>query len=158
MRPSRMESGSDRRGFTLVELAIVVTIASIMIGFALPRIQSTFHKRDVNGARNGVMLLAARARARATEQAKTVEFRLYADDAYAEMVEDGATVETFRFGDELGVAARSSAGDIVLCYTARGYATEPCSTSLGSPARVVFARVGETAEIEVWPLGQLRKP
>lgn len=157
MARTRMKYGSDRHGFSLVELAIVLTIASILIGFALPRIQSTFHQRDVNGTRDGIILLAARARARAMEQAQTVEFRLFANDGYAAVVQSGETVEVLRFEDELGIEAVSEVGDIVMCYTARGFATEPCSTNLTSPAEVTFSRSGFNAGLEVWQLGQVRK-
>lgn len=157
MRSTGTERHSNRRGFTLVELAIVLTIGSILIGFALPRIQSTFHQRDVNGARDGVLLLSARARARAMEEAQTVEFHLRADDGFAAVVQAGDTIEVLRFEEELGVSARSEAGDLVMCYTARGFATEPCSTSLTGPTEVQFSRAGKTAALEVWQLGQLRK-
>ena len=142
-----------------MELAIVVTIASLLIGIALPRMQQTFHQRDVNGARDGVMLLAARARAQAMEQAQTVEFRLDADGGVAAVLQAGDTIEVLRFAEN-NVVAESEAGDIVMCYTARGFATEPCSTNLESPAEVRFMREGVdgiTASLEVWQLGQLRK-
>ncbi len=138
---------------------MVVTIATVLIGFALPRMQTTFHQRDVNGARDGVMLLSARARARAMEQAQIVEFRLDVDRGLAAVTQAGDTVEVLRFADN-GVSAVSEVGNIVMCYTARGFATERCSTNLESPADVTFSRTGTdgiTASLEVWQLGQLRK-
>ncbi len=148
---------SGRLGFTMVEMAIVLTIGSILIGFALPRLQDSLHRRDVSGTRDGVLLLAARARARAMEHAQTVEFHLSPDEGLAAVVQAGDTIEILRFGEELDVAARSDAGDLVMCYTARGYATEPCSTDLEGHAEVVFYRASNTASLEVWQLGQVRK-
>jgi len=141
----------------MVEMAIVLTIGSILIGFAMPRLQDTLSQRDVSGTRDGVMLLAARARARAMEQAQTVEFHLNEDHGIAAVLQAGDTIEALRFGAELGVAVRSEAGNLVMCYTARGYATEPCSTDLAGAAEVVFHRGSNTASLEVWQLGQLRK-
>lgn len=158
MRILRLDRESARSGFTLVELAIVLIITSILIGVALPRIQGAFQQRDVTGVRDAVMLLAARARAQAMERASTVEFRLDVDGGVATVVEGGTTVEVVRFADDMGVTAESELSDITLCYTARGFATEPCSTSLGGPTRVVFSRMGYEAALEIWQLGQLRKP
>lgn len=157
MRRTGTDRTPDRLGFTLVELAIVLTIASILIGVAMPRIQSTFHQRDVNSARDGVLLLSAQARARAMEQGQTVEFHLDEDDGIASVIQAGDTIDVLRFGSELGVEADSDIGDFVMCYTARGFATEPCSTSLTGPAEVEFERREYTASLEVWQLGQLRK-
>jgi prepilin-type N-terminal cleavage/methylation domain-containing protein len=156
MRFTRFERAGDRRGFTLVELAIVLTISSILIGVAVPRIQSTFHQRDVNGARDRVLLMAARARAQAMEQATTVQFQLRAGEGRARIVQGGTTVESYDF-DETGVEVTSAVGDVVMCYTARGFAAEPCSTHLYAPARVEFSRSGYTSALQVWQLGQLRK-
>jgi Tfp pilus assembly protein FimT len=141
----------------MVEMAIVLTIGGILIGYALPRLQGTLARREVAGARDGVMLLAARARARAMEQAQTVEFHLDADAGLAAVLQAGDTVEALRFNEESGVLVRSAAGNVVMCYTARGYATEPCSTDLTGPAEVVFYRGSNSASLEVWQLGQLRK-
>src|SRR5688500_675954 len=74
MRRTRTQDGSDRRGFTLVELAVVLTIASILIGVAAPRITGAFQQRDVTGVRDSVILVAARARANAMERAQTTRF------------------------------------------------------------------------------------
>lgn len=157
MRFTRSIPASDRRGFTMVELTVVLIISAILIGFAVPRLQAAFQQRDVTGARDGVLLMAARARARAMEQGRTVELRLRASDGVAEMVQGGTTIETFQFGPELGVEANSDVGNIVMCYGGRGFAVEPCSTSLSGAAQVEFTRAGYSAALEVWQLGQLRK-
>lgn len=154
---TRRQSASGRDGFTIVELAIVLIIASILLGLAVPRIQATFHQRDVDSARDGVILMAARARSRAMEDAQVVQLRLRPDAGVAEIVQGGGTIETFPFGEDLGVEAVSEIGDIVMCYTGRGFAVEPCSTHLSTPATVEFSRDGHTATLEVWQLGQLRK-
>ncbi|HEX6589354.1 MAG TPA: prepilin-type N-terminal cleavage/methylation domain-containing protein [Longimicrobiales bacterium] len=151
-----MDRAADRDGFTLVEVALVLTIAAVLIGFAVPQIQRGGHMRDVRGARDGVQLMGARARARAMEQARTVEFHLDVAGATAAIVEGGDTLERFAFGEELDVTATSSVEELVLCYTSRGFASEPCSTSIGD-LEVVFERAGHEASLEIWQLGQMRK-
>lgn len=151
-----MDRANGRLGFTMVELAIVLTIAAILIGFALPQLQRGATLRDVRGARDGVLLMGAQARARAMERGRTVEFHLDRDARRAAIIESGDTLEVFEFGDELGVEVTSASASIVLCYSSRGFTTPSCG-SVGSTAQVQFARSGYTAGLEIWPLGQMRK-
>ena len=158
MRSTRTDQVSARAGFTIVELAIVLIISSILIGFAMPRLQSAFQQRDVTGVRDGVILMAAQARVRAMETAQTIEFRLDTGAGVASILDSGDTVDVYRFQEELGVEADADSSVIRMCYTPRGFATTPCSTALGGPMDVEFSRAGFEAELEIWQLGQLRKP
>ena len=147
----------NRRGFTLVELAVVVTIASLLIGVAIPRITDAMHQRDAMGARDAVMLIASRARARAMERAETVQFTLDVSNGVAAIVDSGDTVEVVRYERDRGVESTASVTSIVMCFTGRGFATQPCSTTLGGPTQVTFSRMGQEARLEIWQLGQVRK-
>ena len=166
MRSTRTGRIDGRHGFSIVELAIALTIASILIGFAVPRVQDAFQQREVNGVRDGVILMAAQARARAMEQAETITFTLDTSNGVATVVDrraaDGTptvdTVEVLNFAADVGVAADADSAVIRLCYTPRGYATTPCSTRLSGTMDVEFSRGNYEAEIEIWQLGQLRKP
>ena len=148
---------TNRLGFTLVELLIVVVIASILLGVAFPRVQAAFHQRDVNGARDGVLLLGAQARARAMEQGRTVEFHFDRVAGVAWVEQSGDTIQALDVGDQFGVDISSSTAHLVMCYTGRGFATEPCSTPLAEELEITFERQGHSAGLEVWQLGQMRK-
>lgn len=169
MRPTGTDRTPDRHGFTIVELAIVLTIASILIGVAVPRITDAFRQREVNGVRDGIVLLAVQARARAMERARTVEFHLDTNAGIAAVIdagnsglpaviEAGDTIDALRFEADVGVTAAATPAHITLCYTPRGFATLPCSTTLSGPTEVVFSRGDFEAPVEIWQLGQLRKP
>lgn len=157
MRSTGFERRFDRLGFTLVEFAIVLTIAGILIGYAMPRLQEAYKQREVNGVRDGVVMLSAVARTRAMEQAETVTFVLNTTTGVAAVVDSGDTVNVYRFQAESGVSAEADSAIIRLCYGSRGFAVTPCSTTLGGPMDVEFTRGAFTASIEVWQLGQLRK-
>lgn len=158
MHPDRTTAAGVAGGFTIIELAIALMIGSILIGIAIPNIQSASMQREVNGARDGVMMLSSVARASAMDRARSIEFTLNTTNGTAMVVDPtiSDTIEVVRL-NTLGVAATATPATIKLCYTSRGYATTPCSTALGGPITVRFERGSYSARLEVWPLGQVRK-
>lgn len=58
---------TPRRGLTLVELLVVVTIMMILVGFALPRLRPASDQRRIREAARMVNVFMNRARARAIE-------------------------------------------------------------------------------------------
>ncbi|MBN2216871.1 MAG: prepilin-type N-terminal cleavage/methylation domain-containing protein [Pirellulales bacterium] len=58
---------TPRRGLTLVELLVVVTIMMILVGFALPRLRPASDQRRIREAARMVNVFLNRARARAIE-------------------------------------------------------------------------------------------
>jgi prepilin-type N-terminal cleavage/methylation domain-containing protein len=62
----------ERRGFTLVELLIVVVIIGTMAAFAVPLISRGMDSRRVSGARIAITTLNAKARALAVQRSRTV--------------------------------------------------------------------------------------
>jgi len=155
MSPNRA-AHSGRTGFTLVELAIVLTIAGIIIGIGAPRLQSAFHQRDVNGARDNVLLLSKAARARAMERSRQVRFVLDAQNDRALVIEGNDTIQRIDVAQERGVAIAAASNSYQLCYTARGFATQPCTT-VADTVPVTFSRAGYSARMLMWPLGQVNK-
>lgn len=64
----------DRRGFSLIEMLIVVVIIGAMAAFAIPLISRGMDSRKVSGARIAVTTLNAKARALAVQRSRTVRF------------------------------------------------------------------------------------
>ncbi len=85
----RSRSGHGRRGFTLLELLLVVAILAILVAVATPPIAATLARRSVSGATAGFEGLLRRARATA------IQTRLPATITFATGV---ATVTVVRSG------------------------------------------------------------
>ncbi len=62
----------DRRGFTLVEIVIVIVLIALMAAFAIPRIGDALVKQNIRSARVAITTLHAKARAYAIQRARQV--------------------------------------------------------------------------------------
>jgi len=72
MRPdTRLTSPSaGRRGFSLMELLIVVVITGVITMMSVPRLKTTLERRGVEGARQRVEAMIATARASAIQKGR----------------------------------------------------------------------------------------
>ena len=77
--PLRLTSPRNRRGFSLVEILIVVVLISLLALVAIPRFASASGKRNVESARMRVAAGLATARAAAIQKGETVRFRIAAN-------------------------------------------------------------------------------
>lgn len=152
----RLTHRTPRSGFTAIEMVVVVVIAGVLVTLAAPPFQRAVAQREVTGARDNVMLLAARARARAVERSRTVEFRLDTQQDRALVVEGTSIVEQIDVRAERGVDIEGD-GSYRLCYTARGFAAGSC-TNVTTPVDVTFSRGDNSAQMTIWALGQVTTP
>jgi prepilin-type N-terminal cleavage/methylation domain-containing protein len=72
----------NRRGFTLIEVVIVIVIIGVMAVFFFPRLGATLQKQNVRSARNAITTLHAKARAIAIQRGREVRFVLDANRIY----------------------------------------------------------------------------
>jgi len=71
-RPARF-SGDRRRGFTLIELMIVIGIVAIVMGLGIPTLVRVFRKEALRQAVSDIIEVASNARAIAIQRGETVE-------------------------------------------------------------------------------------
>jgi prepilin-type N-terminal cleavage/methylation domain-containing protein len=83
----------DERGFSMIEMLIVVALIAILVGVALPSIATYVRNFRMNGAEREVAseLASARSRAISKNSQAGVSFMIVDADSYRFIVEDGAT-------------------------------------------------------------------
>lgn len=144
------------RGFTVIELIVVLVIGGILTSIALVSYRNAQGRFAVRGARNEFASLQARARADAIEGGLDtwVVADIAGDSIYLER--SGTTLETVHFDDEFHVDLRSSTAVIRLCMTPRGYASPDCTGSISSIVRLQFWQNADSCSLQILPMGQLQ--
>jgi type IV fimbrial biogenesis protein FimT len=84
------------RGFTLIEILVVVTMVGILLTFGIPRFRTATSKSSVRSAMSALASMHARAKAIAIQRARTTALVLDASGGTAWIVSSGigGTVDT----------------------------------------------------------------
>lgn len=144
-----------RRGFTLIELVIVLLIGSILTSIALAGFGNARGGFAVRGARTTLGSLHARARAQAIEAGSMILMVIDPAGDSITLVNGTTVLETIYFGEELNVDIRTGSGTQVrLCMNARGFADADCN-SFNSSETVTFWHNADSASVRILPLGQV---
>jgi prepilin-type N-terminal cleavage/methylation domain-containing protein len=143
------------RGFTLIEVLVVVVLGSILIQLAIKGFGLTSSQISVREARNVFNGMAARARAQAIESGLATVLIAYADGDSVVIVANGRTMENVLFGGDLGVDIQTSENITRICMNTRGYASPDCN-SFDSVIKMAFVQGSKSATLEILPLGQIR--
>jgi prepilin-type N-terminal cleavage/methylation domain-containing protein len=162
---------SRTRGFTLIELVIVIMIGSILTGIALSSFQNVQSRFAVNSAKRVYMSWHQRARSLAIETGETIIMVVWVNgDSAATVRRDGATYNwsnVQHFDEELDVTLETSGNQaFYTCMTPRGYADTSCGSwgpTLGLGAsfnvddtiRLRFRQNVDTASVLILPMGQV---
>lgn len=144
----------DRRGFTIHELVITLSIASILVSLVAQNSAGARQAYAVGSARTMLSTLGARARAHAIERGRDTHFHVDIVGDQASIILDGDTLETVRFAESLGVALEASAASLDLYFTPRGYA-DPDLNSFSGSVTVDFVAGDARRALMIYPLGQM---
>jgi len=123
-----IRAGGRRRGFSLLELAIVVAIAAILAAMALPRYAGALSRYHAEAAARRIAadLALARDRARTYGAQRSVTFNPAAEQYQIPGLRD----------------LKSSSGDYVVNLADRPYRADLVSADFGGDATVVFDGYG----------------
>ncbi|MGQ0815926.1 MAG: pilus assembly FimT family protein [Gemmatimonadota bacterium] len=149
-----------RGGFTLIELMIVLVIGAIGMSFAVPSFTRMTQTKNAQNARDNLVWMGMRARARAIERGQVWQLQIDPGTAKARVIQRGAAsaTDSVVFSSEFG-ATVSTAGNaaITLCYSPRGYAFSCAVSSPTTDVDVTFTHNDKTAVARVRPLGQIER-
>ena len=156
-----MKSAGSRSGFSLVELLIVLAIGAILMSFAIPGYTKMTQAKNAQNARDNLVWMAARARAKAIERGQVWQLQIDPTLERARVIRRGATVaqDSVTFSSEFKSTISTAANTlIVICYSPRGFAFTSCgANSPTANVDVTFTHKDKTAVARVKPLGQIER-
>ena len=149
-----MDVKRDRRGFTLLELVVVIMVGAVLVSFAVSALVDVQTRLAVRQARQTMTALHARARAQAVEFGAMTILNLDTAGDSMWVSRNDTTLELFRLQEEFGVDLVGGQTTYSLCMNPRGYGQPSCS-NFTAAATLQFASATDTAEVKMYPLGQL---
>jgi prepilin-type N-terminal cleavage/methylation domain-containing protein len=144
-----------RKGFTLIEVVIVLTISTILMSLAVKAFGSTSSHLAARQARNVFNGMVARTRAHAIESGWNTMLVANIPGDSVWIFSNGRIVENIRFGEEMGIDIRGPETTVRICMSPRGYANPNCN-SFKTTMKMSFVQGAESETIEILPLGQIR--
>lgn len=118
---------SRRRGYSLIELMTVVTVASLMMLFAWPRVRQAKFKSDLRSARMTMGAMFGRARASAIQYSRTTTLVFSGNKVLVTATPRlvtlaGSTIDTIGSIEDLGTAygATITSGAAAIAFSPRG--------------------------------------
>ena len=122
----------NRRGFSLVELLIVIVLIGAISSFAIPLVRRGMELRRVAGARIAITTMNAKARAIAVQQSRMVRFVVVGNEirllSRHPVTGTSTVVERRNLNTVYGVSVTSSRD--TLLYDPRGLGLQNSSTTI----------------------------
>ena len=145
------------RGFTLPEVLIVVSIASVLTAMAVPQLTIAFQGRSVATAADQFVLAHSMARSTALRYGRQAQ--LHVDTVAARLWVDVDTSgtgvrDTVGFVHDLAAQGVKVSGAGLLCFDARGLAATGGACQSGS-LTVRFTQGTKVASLQVTTLGKV---
>lgn len=149
---------APRKGFTLIETLLVVTILGMVVLIGFPRMSAAMTSTSVRGARTTLINLLARARTAATQGNRIALVKIEGDNAFVLMrprslpgAGDADTLGAVaRLGDSYGVTVTATIDSVR--FDPRGFAA-----GFGMGTAFVISRNGTADTIWVDGLGRVIK-
>jgi len=127
-------SGHTRRGFTLIEILMVVTLVGILFTVAIPFFRTATSKQSVRSAMAAISAMHARAKSIAVQRARTTQLVLDAGAGTAVILSTqvGGAVDTIgRVEDMVGrFGVTFSTTQATLSFSPRGIGTSTSGTTI----------------------------
>lgn len=145
----------NAKGFTVLELVVAIMVGVILTTIAIRSTAGVQQRMAVKQARNVFASMHARARAQAVEFGDRVLLNVSTEGDSIWVSRGGTTLEVIDFQDEMRVDIQGEETTYTVCMNARGFAEESCNVNLDAAVTLSFATGGETASLQVLPLGQV---
>jgi len=148
----------NRKGFSLVEMSIVMAILGVMVGIVMPSLVDSLPQRATQGAADRLTMAHSLARATAVRFGRVAELHIDAANArfWVEVDTSGTGIrDTLGLMNDLSEEQVTMSSDrSLLCFDARGLSTTRNACESGD-VLVEFARAADTTEFRTTVLGKV---
>jgi prepilin-type N-terminal cleavage/methylation domain-containing protein len=157
---------SIRDGFTIIELAVVLIIAGILAGIAVPNFTKMQRDKAAMNARDAFVWMANRAKATAVQMGTTYKLEIdpASDRAWVVLRRtSGAataadTIQKVYFQSEFGADVTTPTNSTrTLCYNPRAYAWNCGGNAITATTDITFTTAGRTSQARMKVLGQIER-
>ncbi len=145
------------KGFTLLEMLIVITVMGVIVAVSLPSMVTAFRQRATRGAVDRLAMAHGLARATAVRYGRVAELHIDAANGrfWVEVDTSGTGIrDTVGVLNDLGGQVTMSSTRTLLCFDLRGLTTTRDACEAGD-VLVQFSLLGRTDTLQTTVLGKV---